>query len=47
MCFPLAMFCVLDHREEFTVKVGARKGPNRELNVSYIVRDLWNLLPEC
>lgn len=26
VCFPLAMFCVLDHREEFTVKVGARKG---------------------
>lgn len=23
------------------------KGPNREMNVSYIVRDLWNLRPEC
>lgn len=26
MCFPLAMFCVLDHREEFTVRVGTREG---------------------
>lgn len=46
VCFPLAMFCVSDHRGEFGV-CWHRDGPHGELNVSYIVRDLWNLLPEC
>lgn len=25
VCFPLSMFCVSDHREEFPIKVGTRK----------------------
>lgn len=25
MCFPLAMFCVLDHREEFTVELARER----------------------
>lgn len=39
--FP-ALDVLSDHREEFPIKVGTRKGPNREMNVSYVVRGLWN-----
>lgn len=42
VCFPLSMFCVSDHREEFTIKVGTRKGQIEKW--MYHMRGQWNYL---
>lgn len=41
------VLCVGSQRRIYTKGFGTGRGPNGEMNVSYIVRDLQNLLPEC